>query len=213
MKFISVMAMAIVLAACSSAEVFDRSTLLSLVSEADRAAVGAADRNILVVRHARKVTPDCNALDCGLSETGQAMVEALAGLLADQPVDMAYSSAACRTRLTAEAGGRDVVVHQALDGYENGCTEGETVLRTRSEAFAEARDAMARWTLVGEHSNTSCLWIAEFAGEDGASQAGCTDGRLADTAYGDIFWLYRNADDQTWSVVVLAGAFEVADAQ
>jgi hypothetical protein len=211
MKYLTIIAAGLALSACSPADEFDRPAMLAAVPDADRAAVGAADRHILVVRHARKITPDCNALDCQLSENGEAMVAELASLLSDAPVDLAYASAACRTRLTADAGGRRVIVHQALDGYETGCDEGELVSRTRSEAFAEARAADGRWALVGEHSNTSCLWLAEFAGEAGATAAGCTDGRLADTAYGDVFWLYRTGE--TWSVTVLPGVFEVETAE
>jgi hypothetical protein len=61
--------------------------------------------------------------------------------------------------------------------------------------------------LAGEHSNTSCLWLAEFAGAAAAETAGCEEGRLPETAYGDIFWLYQSGGD--WQLTVLPGAFSV----
>lgn len=187
---------------------FDRPTLLGLADAADREALLAAGRHILVVRHARKIAPDCNGMDCPLSERGEAMVARLSVLLGEIPVDRAYASAACRTRLTAAAGHASVTAHRAGDDYPADCTPGETVDRLRAAAFAEARDGDARWTLVGEHSNTTCLWLAEFAGAEAAQTAGCEDGRLPHGAYGDVFWLYR-ADDG-WGLTVLPGAFEVA---
>lgn len=186
---------------------FDRPALLAAAPAADRDALRAADRHILVVRHARKIAPDCNGMECPLSPQGEAMVARLSDLLGETPVDRAYASAACRTRLTAAAGHADIVAHQAVDGYGADCTPGATIERLRSAAFAEARSGEARWTLVGEHSNTSCLWLAEFAGADGAAAAGCVDGRLEETAYGDVFWLYRSGD--SWQLSVLPGAFEV----
>jgi len=170
----------------------------------------AADRHILVVRHAHKIAPDCNGMACPLSPQGEAMVLQLSGLIGTPVVDRAYSSAACRTYLTAAAGGTDVVVHQAVDGYEAGCEPDAVIARTRADAFAETRAASAGWTLVAEHSNTSCLWIAEFAGDAAATRAGCSEGRLPETAYGDIYWLYSTDDDgQDWSLTVLPGAFDV----
>jgi len=138
------------------------------------------------------------------------MVERLAGLVGDTPFERAYSSAACRTRLTAAAGGAPVVVHQAGDGYAVGCSEGETVTRTRGDAFAEVDAGDAGWTLAGEHSNTSGLWMATLAGTDAAHAAGCDgEGRLPEDAYGDIFWLYRTGED--WALAVLPDAFSLAD--
>lgn len=187
---------------------FDRPALLALADETVRAELEAADQHVLVVRHARKISPDCNGMSCPLSPQGEAMVVQLSALIGPDPVDRAYASAACRTRLTAAAGGRDVVAHQAVDGYAADCTEGETVSRQRSEAFAETRTDPVRWTLAGEHSNTSCLWMVEFAGADAAGEAGCNaEGRLEETAYGDVFWLYRTGTD--WHLTVLPGAFEV----
>jgi len=196
------------LAACSGvATDFERPELLALVPEDMRADIIAADRHVLVVRHAIKVSPDCNDMDCPLSPRGDAMVERLADLIG-APVERAFSSAACRTSLTAAAGGIDVIPHQAIDGYAVGCLEGETVSRLRSDAFAEVEAAASGWTLVGEHSNTSCLWISAHAGEAAAGRAGCdADGRLSEDAYGDIFWLHGSADG--WSLTVLPGAFLV----
>ena len=197
------------LAACAP-QGFDRPGLIAGASEDDADALRSADRHILVVRHARKIAPDCNAMDCQLSLRGDAMVERLGGLIGG-PVDFAFSSAACRTQLTAEAGRIPVVPHQAVDELAAGCAKGETVSRRRSEAFAEARLSDSRWGLVAEHSNTSCLWIEEFAGPSGAAEAGCVEGRLPDGAYGDIYWLYRI--DGAWQVSVLPGAFDIdADA-
>ena len=186
---------------------FDRPALLDLADAADREALQAAGQHILVVRHARKIAPDCNGMDCPLSERGEAMVARLSALLGKVPVDRAYASAACRTRLTAGAGHAAVTAHRAVDDYPADCTPGATVDRLRATAFAEARAGEARWTLVGEHSNTTCLWLAEFAGEAAAQDAGCEDGRLPHDAYGDVFWLYRH--DDGWDLTVLPGAFEV----
>ena len=199
------------LAAAGSADAeagdFDRPALLALAGEADRDALRAADRHILVVRHARKIAPDCNGMECPLSARGEAMVARLSALLGETPVERAYASAACRTRLTAAAGHAGILAHRAGDDYPADCTPGETVDRLRSTAFAEARADEARWTLVGEHSNTSCLWLSEFAGPEAADHAGCENGRLPHDAYGDVFWLYRTGGN--WSLAVLPGAFEV----
>jgi hypothetical protein len=210
MKNTILISLMLVVAACTAEapEVeFDRAGLLPFLAADQQDAVRAADRHILVVRHARKIAPDCNALDCPLSPRGESMVTRLSEVVGETPVDAAYSSAACRTLLTAQAGHLPVVVHQAADGYETGCTEGETVSRQRSEAFAEALDADNRWTIVAEHSNTSCSWVSQFAGEDAAGSAGCIDGRLPHDAYGQIYWLYRT--NNAWNVAVLADAFEV----
>ncbi|WP_291843668.1 histidine phosphatase family protein [Maricaulis sp.] len=203
-------AAALCLAACSEPVAsFVRPELLALAPEAERVNLMAAERHVLVVRHAIKISPDCNDMACPLSPEGEAMVTRLAELLGDTPVDRAYASAACRTRLTAAAGGIPVVAHQAVDGYAVDCTEGSTVSRRRSEAFAEVNAAATGWTLVGEHSNTSCLWMAAHAGTEAAQAAGCDgDGRLPEDAYGDIFWLHAIGDD--WSLTVLPGAFSVS---
>jgi hypothetical protein len=214
MKNFLLISLIVVVAACSPEapdEAFDRASLLQLVASEQQADVRGANRHILVVRHARKVAPDCNALNCPLSPRGEAMVARLSEVLGAHPVDSAYSSAACRTLLTAQAGQTPVVVHQAADGYETGCADGETVSRQRSEAFSQARDGDSRWTLVAEHSNTSCSWIIQFAGDAAANSAGCTDGVLPHDAYGQIYWLYQSGD--TWHVTVLADAFEVAAAE
>ncbi len=198
------------LAACAgpgSPPDFDRPALLELAPPELAADIRRADRHILVVRHARKVAPDCNALDCPLSPLGEVMVARLADVIGMPEVDQAFSSAACRTLRTAEAGGHVVTVHQAADGLETGCTADDVVTRSRADAFAAAEASDARWTLVGEHSNTSCLWLAQFAGLAASETAGCSDGRLAETAYGDIFWLYRL--DGAWQLTVLPAAFEV----
>lgn len=198
------------LAACAgpgSQPDFDRPALLELAPSELVADIRRADRHILVVRHARKIAPDCNALDCPLSPLGEAMVARLADVIGMPEVDQAFSSAACRTLRTAEAGGHAVTVHQAADGLEAGCTADDVVTRSRADAFAAAEASDARWTLVGEHSNTSCLWLAQFAGLAASETTGCSDGRLAETAYGDIFWLYRL--DGAWQLTVLPAAFEV----
>lgn len=135
------------------------------------------------------------------------MVARLSDLLGDAPVDRAYASAACRTRLTAAAGGAGIVAHRAVDGLAEDCTPGVEIERLRSAAFAEAREGTERWTLVGEHSNTTCLWLTEFAGSAAAESAGCAEGRLPETAYGDVFWLHRTAGN--WRLAILPGAFEV----
>lgn len=188
---------------------FDRPALLALAPEDRRAALAAADRHILVVRHARKISSDCNGMDCPLSPLGEAMVVRLGEILGPDPVDRAYASAACRTRLTAAAGQADVVTYQALDGYSQSCQPDEIVESRRASAFTEAREGALRWTLAAEHSNTSCMWIEAFAGPAAAGEAGCSEGRLPDTAYGDIYWLYRTGE--SWELVVLPGAFELAE--
>ncbi len=190
------------------AEAFDRPDLLALAPAEDQPALQAADQHILVVRHAYKVSPDCNGMDCPLSPQGEAMVVRLGEILGDRPVDRAYASAACRTRLTAAAGQAGVVAHQAVDGYAADCTPGETITRPRSDAFSETRTDPVRWTLAGEHSNTTCLWLAEFAGVEASETVGCSDGRLPETAYGDIFWLHAVEGDD-WQLTVLPGAFLV----
>lgn len=207
MKFPIIATLMLAVAACSPAQSFDRPDLLAQADPDTTAALASADRHILVVRHARKISEDCNALDCPLSPRGEAMVDALSGVLGEEPVGSAFASAACRTSLTAAAGGITPVGHQALDGYTTGCTPGETVERTRAAAFEEARTSDVRWTLVGEHSNTVCMWMAEFAGAEAAGEAGCSDGRVPSSAYGNVYWLYRA--EGTWHLTTLPGAFEV----
>ena len=209
MKNLSLAVLFLVCVGCARDEdpvPFDRPDLLALLPAELAEPVERADRHILVVRHARKISDDCNALDCPLSSEGEAMVASLATLIGLPPVGAAYSSAACRTLRTGEAGGAAVVMHQAADGLEAGCLAEDQIGRSRADAFAEAAESAARWTLVAEHSNTSCQWIIEFAGEAAAGEAGCTDGRLPDGAYGDIYWLYR--DEGEWHVTVLPAAFD-----
>ncbi|WP_417487114.1 histidine phosphatase family protein [Maricaulis sp.] len=212
MKFILTLMMATLgLGACGDLSgSANHAALFGLAPEAIREELRAADRHVLVVRHALKVSPDCNGMECPLSPEGDIMVERLAALIGDTPVDRAFSSAACRTRLTAAAGGVEVVAHQAVDGYAVGCLEGETVDRLRADAYADVDAATSGWTLVGEHSNTSCLWMSAYAGPEAAQAAGCDDeGRLPEDAYGDIFWLYGSGED--WSLVVLPDAFSIPD--
>ncbi len=184
---------------------FDRPGLIELLAQAEQQGVRDADRHILVVRHARKISPDCNALNCQLSPEGEAMVARLHQIIGDTPVDMALASAACRTMLTAAAGARDVIAHQAADGYSKGCAEDVNISRSRQNALVQTREADARWTIIGEHSNTVCTWILFFTDEASANRAGCTNGRLPGEAYGDVFWLYR-AEGQ-WKLVVLNKVF------
>ncbi|MHA6287955.1 histidine phosphatase family protein [Maricaulis sp. CAU 1757] len=209
MKHLAALAGLAMLAACgaSPATDFDRPELLALADPASHGMLERADRHILVVRHARKVAPDCNALDCELSPTGEAMVARLGGQLGAAPFDRALSSSACRTLLTAGAAGVAVQQHQAGRGVTEGCQMDAAVTRTRGEAMAEALDHTARWTLVAEHSNTVCAWIVAAAGESGLAASGCEDGRLASDAYGDIFWLARHEDE--WQLVVLEDAFDI----
>ncbi len=197
--------------ACSpSAQGSAHPALLALAPDPVRTEIAQAEQHVLVVRHALKISPDCNGMDCPLSADGERMVERLAELVGDTPFDRAYASAACRTRLTAAAAGTSVVAHQAVDGYAVGCSEGETVTRVRADAYAEVDRGDAVWTLVGEHSNTSCLWMSAYAGSEAARDAGCDgEGRLPEDAYGDIFWLYRIGEN--WSLAVLPGAFALDD--
>lgn len=194
---------AFALTACGGG--FEREALLEAAPEAVRADLAAADRHILVVRHARKISEDCNGLDCTLSAQGAAMVERLSELLGPRLVDTAMASSACRTVYTARAGGTEIVQHQPAPGLDQACGEDEAVTRSRAVAMLAAQEGDARWTLVAEHSNTVCLWVEAFAGTQGTP---CADGDLPSGAYGDIFWLYRTGED--WNVTVLPGAFDVA---
>lgn len=195
----------VLLTACGPA--FDRADLLEAAPETARAALREADRHILVVRHARKVSEDCNALDCQLSETGEAMVERLSALLGEEPVDTALASAACRTVYTAMAGGVTVIQHQPALGLDVGCEIEDAVIKTRAIAMLEAIESSDRWTLVSEHSNTVCLWVDAMT-PDAASP--CTDSRIPSERYGDIFWLHRVDGD--WQLVVVDAAFDVSTA-
>ena len=77
----------------------------------------------------------------------------------------------------------------------------------RMQAVNDARESLNRWTLVAEHSNTVCVWVAAFAGADAALEAGCdADGSVGSQAYGDIYWLYRV--DGRWHAVTLPGVFD-----
>lgn len=185
---------------------FDRPNLLALAGEADRTALIAADRHILVVRHARKVSEDCNALDCPLGERGVAMVARLDDLLGEPDFDIVYSSSACRTRNTVAIAG-DVIQHAAAPSAREMCGGG-VAERTRGDALAEAQSGEARWTIVAEHSNTSCGWVSAIAGEAALSGTPCEGGRLASSDYGDVFWLHRHGED--WSLTVLERGFDVS---
>lgn len=188
-------------------DLFDRPFLLGGAPDELHDEIARADRHILVVRHARKEAEDCNAIECPLGEPGQAMVAGLAELIGDEPVDAAYSSAACRTAQTAEAGGAWVMMHRAGDNYPLACGGG-TVDRLRGEAINDARESLNRWTLVAEHSNTVCHWVTSFAGAEAATEAGCNDeGSVGSEAYGDIYWLYRL--NGQWHAVTLPGVFNV----
>lgn len=188
---------------------FDREDLLAQVPEGQRTLVRAADRHILVVRHARKSSPDCNAMDCQLSPRGVAMVARLHTLLGPVPFDAAYASAACRTRNTARAAGRAVLSHRAANRLSEGCEVGERIDRLRKDAFADARNNDERWTLVAEHSNTVCQWLAEFVLGDAPARekAGCQGGHLPSSAYGGIYWLYRT--NGVWHLTYLDRAFDL----
>lgn len=212
MKILTSLAMAACVVACmpDNTPAFDRPALLEAASPGFETYLRQADRHILVVRHARKSAPDCNALDCQLSPRGEAMVARLAELTGEMPFDAAYASAACRTVNTARAGGVEVVPHQAADGLETGCEADEVITRTRSEAFAEALESDARWTIVGEHSNTVCQWLEEVRGPESQEVANCVEGRLDHDSYGNIYWLFRG-DDHRWGMIVVEDAFTVPE--
>ena len=187
-------------------DAFDRPALLMLASEAARADIAAADRHILIVRHARKADESCNALDCPLGETGLAMVELLDALLGEPDFDAVYCSSACRTYQTALSAG-EVVQHAASASAAEMCGGG-MAQRKRADALAEARSSDARWTFVAEHSNTSCGWVEGLAGTDALAGTLCEAGQLSSGDYGDIFWLYRTGGN--WHLDVLEAAFEIA---
>ncbi|PWE18539.1 hypothetical protein DDZ18_02740 [Marinicauda salina] len=171
----------------------------------------APERQVLVVRHARKISEDCNALDCPLSERGEAMVARLGTFLAGPDVggvDAARASSACRTVRTAEAAGVPVIPHQAGPDHVARCGGGVDVALTREDAIDAVRADDAPATLVAEHSNTVCLWIVEYAGEAAAGEAGCVDGRLPSEAYGDVFRL--SGAGEVWTLTVFEDAFDVA---
>ncbi len=197
----------IVTASALAQETFDRTGLLALAPDADRAAIRMADRHILVVRHARKISEDCNALDCPLSATGEAMVARLDSVLGEPDFDAVFSTGACRTYETARAAG-EVIQHAAAPSAPEMCGGG-VAERTRADAFAEVMESDARWTLVAEHSNTSCGWVAAIAGDAALAGTLCESGQLSSSDYGDIFWLHRYGN--AWQLTVLDGAFEVAE--
>ncbi|WP_421789455.1 histidine phosphatase family protein [Hyphobacterium sp.] len=188
-------------------ECFDRAELLSLTGDADRPRLIAADRHVLIVRHARKVSEDCNALDCPLGIAGQAMVTRLDTLLGPEDFDAVYSSSACRTYETALAAG-PVEQHAAAPSATALCGGGEAD-RSRADAQVDVSSSDARWTLVAEHSNTTCGWVGAIAGEDALAGTLCESGRLSSADYGDIFWLHRI--DGVWQLTVLEGVFDVAE--
>lgn len=194
------------LAACAN-EAEPGSRLLSHAPDDVRDSLERADRHILVVRHARKVSEDCNALDCPLSAHGAMMARRLAELTGLLPLEAALSSNACRTVETARAGGAPVIQHQAGPGHEARCGGGKPVTRTRGDAMEQARQSEAAWLLVAEHSNTVCAWLETFA--PGAEPM-CRTGALPAERYGDIFWLYRT--DGVWRLARLDAAFEVPEA-
>lgn len=200
------------LAAPVAAQQFDRPGLLERAPPQARAEIAAALQHVLIVRHARKADEDCNAIPCPLSERGEAMAARLAAIIGDPALPLAFATATCRAMATAAPAADHVFPHQASDGVEAACPPHEAVTRTRAAAMAHARNAPMRWLLVAEHSNTVCLWAADFAGEAAAQAAGCDEtGRLQSSDYGDIFWLYRTGQGQ-WRLVRLRGVFDVADA-
>ncbi len=186
---------------------FDREALLMAADESVRADIQSADRHLLIVRHARKADESCNALDCPLGENGLAMVARLDALLGEPDFDAVYSSGACRTFETALPAGA-VVQHAAAPSAPAMCGGGMAE-RTREDAIADALGSDARWSFVAEHSNTSCNWVAAIAGEDALAGTLCESGQLTSADYGDVFWLYRIADD--WHVTVLEGVFDIAE--
>ncbi|WP_421784755.1 histidine phosphatase family protein [Hyphobacterium sp.] len=194
-------------ASAAAQAAFDRPALLAL-SNADLAeAITMADRHVLIVRHARKVSEDCNALDCPLGDDGEAMVARLDALLGTPDFDAVYSSSACRTYETALAAG-PVVQHAAAPSARGMCGGG-VAERERADALQDAVASNARWTLIAEHSNTSCGWVAAIAGEAVLADTPCDGGQLASSDYGDIFWLYRQGEG--WHLTVLERAFDVSE--
>jgi phosphohistidine phosphatase SixA len=196
------------LAVSACGDRFDRSELLQAAQEDELDALRQADRHILVVRHARKIDEACNGLECELSARGNAMVDRLGVLLGPRPMDAVLASSACRTVLTARAGHADVVQHQPAPGLDQACGSDEPVTRSRAIAMLETEESRARWTLVVEHSNTVCTWIAAFAPD---ARSACEEGSLPSSAYGDIFWLHRLDGD--WHLVTLDDAFDVEASQ
>lgn len=186
---------------------FDRMGLLELAHAEDQAAIRSADRHILLVRHARKISEDCNALDCPLGEAGVAMVERLDTLLGEPDFDAVYSSGACRSVNTVEIAG-PVIQHAAAERAPGMCGGGDAI-RSREVAIAEAAASSARWTIVAEHSNTTCTWLAAIAGEAALAGTLCESGSLTSENYGDIFWLYGS--DGHWQLTELRGVFDVAE--
>lgn len=186
---------------------FARSTLLDLARPEVQAGLVSADRHVLIVRHARKVSEDCNALDCPLGEAGEEMVSRLDTLLGSADFDTVLSSSACRTYETARAAG-DVLQHAAAPTATALCGGGEAE-RSRADALNGVLSSDARWTFVAEHSNTTCGWVAAIAGQESLAGTPCESGRLNSADYGDVFWLHQV--DGSWRLTVLEDAFDVPE--
>lgn len=179
--------------------------LRALAPAESLAAIDAAQRHVLVVRHARR-DPACHGLACPLTDEGETEVVRLAEMLADIEFDAVLASAACRTALTAQgASGVTPVVYRAGDDYAEGCeaaglSPGDF---TRSEAITQVAASDATWTLIGDHSNRVCGWME---GLGAGAPAPCTESNVPETDYGDIFWGFQSPDGD-WSHVVLVNAF------
>jgi len=178
--------------------------LLALAPEADRTALAAAEQHVVIVRHAHK-TDGCNALDCTLTDEGEAEVMRLTALLSGVMVDTVYASAACRTATTAGAAGVPVTVYRAVDRMDGGCdalelSPGEF---TRALAIGQVNTGADAWTLVADHSNFICAWAQSLAGQ---TPAPCGLEGVDDTSYGDVFWLSRSGG-APWRMIVLENAF------
>ncbi|WP_420430420.1 histidine phosphatase family protein [Hyphobacterium sp.] len=186
---------------------FDRPGLLTLADPASTPDILSADRHVLIVRHARKISEDCNALDCPLGAAGESMVARLDTLLGEPDFDAVFSSSACRTVETVRVAG-DVVQHAAAENAREMCGGG-VAERARDDAIQDAVTSDARWTIVAEHSNTTCGWVAAIAGDAALSGTPCEGGRLDSSDYGDVFWLRRQAD--VWHLTVLEGVFDVSE--
>jgi len=178
--------------------------LLNLAPEADRAALIGADQHVVIVRHAHK-TDGCNALDCPLTDEGEAEVARLSALLSGVTINTVYASAACRTATTAGAVGVPVTVYRAANRLDGGCdalelSPGEF---TRTLAIGQVNTGADAWTLVADHSNHICSWAQSLAGQ---IPGPCGVEGVEDTSYGDIFWLSRSAGE-AWRMTVLIDAF------
>lgn len=186
---------------------FDRPGLLALADTALTPDLLSADRHVLIVRHARKISEDCNALDCPLGPAGELMVARLDTLLGEPDFDAVLSSSACRTYETVSVAGA-VVQHAAAERAREMCGGG-VAERSRDDAIQDVMSGDARWTIVAEHSNTTCGWVSTIAGEAALAGTRCEGGRLSSSDYGDVFWLYQQGDD--WQLTVLEGAFDVSE--